>query len=89
MINWGIVGLGNMANIFAQSIKETKNARLISIASKSNYKLEKFSKNFSIKTENRFTNYEELLKSKTIEAIYISTLNNTHVDLILNSVNYL
>jgi len=86
MINWGIVGLGNMANIFAQSISETKNSRLISVASKSNYKLETFSKNFNIKPENRFTNYEELLKSKEINAVYISTLNNTHVDLILKSV---
>ena len=32
MINWGIVGLGNMANIFAKSMLEVENSKLISIA---------------------------------------------------------
>ena len=86
MVNWGIVGLGSMGNAFANAINEVKNAQLIGVASKSNSKLEVFSKNFKIKTENRFLNYKELLSSTKIDAIYISTLNNTHVDLILNCV---
>ena len=83
MIKWGIVGLGNMANIFANAIKEVKNSELISVASQSNYKLDNFAKNFKINSENKFANYIDLIRSKEIDAVYISTLNNTHVDLII------
>ena len=85
-IKWGIVGLGNMANIFAKAIKETDNSELVCIASKSRTKLELFAKNFDIKLSNKFTNYSELIKSKKIDAIYISTLNNSHVELLLECV---
>ena len=54
MIKWGIVGLGNMANIFANAIKEVKNSELISVASQSKYKLDNFAKNFKINSENKF-----------------------------------
>ena len=36
MINWGIVGLGNMANNFAKSIDDVENAKIVSLASRSN-----------------------------------------------------
>ena len=72
MINWGILGLGKMGMQFANSIEETSNAKLLSIASKSN----KIYKNY----ENN--SYEDLIKDKNIDAIYIATLNNTHVNLI-------
>jgi len=72
MINWGILGLGRMGSTFANSIKETSNSKLIGVASKSG----KIFKNFENQT------YENLIKNKDIDAIYISTLNNTHTDLI-------
>ena len=84
MINWGIIGLGNMANKFASAITEVENSKLISIASNSRSKLDLFAKNFKIEKENKFNNYADLIKSKKINAIYISTLNNTHVGLILD-----
>ena len=68
-IKWGIVGLGNMANIFAKAINETDNSELVCIASKSKTKLELFAKNFDIKSLHKFTNYSELIKSKKIDAI--------------------
>ena len=42
VINWGIIGLGNVAHEFAKSFYNTKNAKLIAIASKSENKLSKF-----------------------------------------------
>ena len=84
MVKWGIVGLGNMANIFANAMNEVKNSELISVASKSSHKLDMFQKNFRIKKENKFIDYKDLIKSREIDAVYISTLNNTHVDLIID-----
>ena len=73
MIKWGIVGLGNMANVFANAINTTENSKLISVASNSKNKLNVFQKKFKIKNENVHSNYKDLIKSKNIDAIYIST----------------
>jgi len=86
IVKWGIVGLGNMANAFAKAISETTNSKLVCVASKSKTKLELFAKNFNILSSNRFLNYSELIRSKEIDAVYISTLNNTHVELLLECV---
>ena len=72
MINWGVLGLGHMGMRFANSIEETSNSKLLSIASKSG----KTFKNFQNQT------YEDLIENKDVHAIYISTLNNTHIELI-------
>ena len=40
MIKWGIVGLGNMAYTFAKAINEVQNSKLISVASRSKFKLD-------------------------------------------------
>ncbi len=72
MINWGVLGFGGMGSIFANSIEETSNSKLLSIASKSG-------KNFkNLKNQS----YEDLIKDQNIHAIYVSTLNNTHIELI-------
>tara|TARA_Y200000002_G_scaffold40669_1_gene29568 strand:- start:342 stop:1325 length:984 start_codon:yes stop_codon:yes gene_type:complete len=85
MIKWGIVGLGNMAHKFASSIKETNNAELIGVASLDSNRLKIFKENFNISDENAYDNYDNLISSKSIDAIYISTLNNTHLEIIKKS----
>ena len=76
MINWGILGLGRMGRTFANAIKETSNSKLISVASKS----ENVFDNFKNDT------YENVINNKEIDAIYISSLNNTHADLIKKTI---
>ena len=75
MVNWGILGLGRMGNVFATAINETSNSKLISTASKSGKSIE------NEKIINK-ENYDELINDKNIDAVYISTLNHTHKDLI-------
>ena len=82
MIRWGIIGLGNMANKFATSIQEVDNAKLISISSQSKEKLDIFKKKFNIKQKYSFNTYEDLIRCDEVDAVYISTLNNTHLNLI-------
>mgnify|MGYP001201738815 CR=1 FL=1 len=72
MINWGILGFGRMGFAFANAIGETSNSKLIGIASKSGNTFKDF-KNKS---------YAEIIDDKKIDAIYLSTLNNTHISLI-------
>tara|TARA_A100000164_G_C21893597_1_gene766717 strand:+ start:173 stop:1159 length:987 start_codon:yes stop_codon:yes gene_type:complete len=85
MIRWGIVGLGNMAHRFANSIQETNNAKLIGVASLNENRLKLFKENFNLTKENTYNEYENLISSKNIDAIYISTLNNTHLEMIKKS----
>jgi len=85
MVNWGIIGLGNMANKFADAILEVNNAKLLGVASLNSNRLENFSEKYKIKKDFQFKTYEDLLSNKEINAIYIATLNNTHLKLIINS----
>ena len=86
MINWGIIGLGNMANRFATSINDLKNTKLLGIASKSFLRLKRFGDKYNIEKKYRFKNYDEILNCKEVNAIYISTLNNTHPEIILKAI---
>ena len=86
MINWGIIGLGNMANRFASSISEVKNTKLLGIASTSFLRLKSFGDKYNIEKKYRYKNYDEILNCNEIDAIYISTLNNTHPEIIIKAV---
>ncbi len=85
MINWGIIGLGNMANKFASSINKVKNSKLISIASTNFLRLKSFGDKYNIDKKYRYKNYDEILNCDKINAIYISTLNNTHPEIIMKA----
>ena len=41
-VNWGIIGLGNIATHIAKALKFTTNSRLVGVASKNQTKIEKF-----------------------------------------------
>ena len=86
MINWGIIGLGSMANRFASSISEVKNTKLLGIASTSFLRLKRFGDKYNIEKKYRYKNYDEILNCNEIDVIYISTLNNTHPEIIIKAV---
>ena len=77
MANWGILGLGRMGCAFANALNELSDSKLILTGSKSG------------KTFNDVTSstYQDVIKAKNIDSIYISTLNNTHIELINQSLN--
>jgi predicted dehydrogenase len=85
MIKWGIIGLGNMGTKFANSFFEQDSISIDGIASLSN--LKKFGKKFVIKKDKQFKNYSDLLRSPNIDAVYISTTNNTHFNLVNEAID--
>ena len=87
VIKWGILGLGKMAQKFAEAIQEVENAKLVSISSLSKQKNESFGKKFNIDDKLRFNTYEDLINCKEVDAVYIATLNNTHANLIIKSAD--
>ena len=71
-----------MGQKFASAIKETSNSKIVSVASKDINKIKIFKNNFSFKDLVVYNDYNEIIKDKNVNAIYIATLNNTHFDLI-------
>ena len=86
-VNWGIIGLGNVANKFADSFKFSLNANLLGISSNSKDKLTKFSERFKISKQYCFNNYEDILKCNEIDITYIALPNSLHFNLIKKCIN--
>jgi len=82
MTNWGILGLGYIANKFVDAIKEVPENKIIGIASLTKKKSDQIIRKYEINKGHYYDNYEDLINSSEIDAIYIATLNNTHADLI-------
>ena len=80
MINWGVIGYGRMGKQYVDCLKIKSDLfKLSGISSKTSSHIKGFS---------FYKSYEELIKLKEIDAIYISTLNNTHKDLVILANNY-
>ena len=88
VVKWGIIGLGNIAHEFARSFYNTKNAKLIAIASKSQNKLSKFKANFNIDTNNCHNDYEKLLNNDKVDIVYIALPNSLHYEWVNKSLDF-
>jgi len=76
IINWGIIGLGNIANKFAEDLIAVKNSKLYAVASRSQEKATEFAQKYNaIKAYN---SYEALAKDPSIDAVYIATPHIFH-----------
>lgn len=85
-VNWGIIGLGNIAEKFAQATLDVKNSNLIAIASKSESKLKNFKKKYKIQDDFAFDDYENLLRCKDIDIVYISLPTSLHYQWIIRCI---
>lgn len=84
-LNWGIIGLGNAAKNFATGFKNSKNSKLIAVASKNEEKLNYFKKNYNLEDRQCCHSYEEILKNDNIDVIYIALPNSLHAEWIIKS----
>jgi predicted dehydrogenase len=85
IINWGIIGLGKIANKFAQDLLRVENAKLHAVASRNLSKASDFAKAYNV--DHAYGNYEALVEDQTVDAIYIATphtFHNEHSILCLN-----
>ena len=77
-INWGLIGLGNISNIFGDAFQNTKNSNLLAIASKNDQRLNTFKQKYSIESNFCFKDYERLIKCDKVDVVYISLPNSFH-----------
>ena len=85
-VNWGIIGLGNIAKKFSEGFDLVNNAKILSIASQDPYKLNLYKEKFNLKETNCYKNYEEMLENEDVDIIYISLPNSLHYPWILKCI---
>ena len=85
-INWGILGLGDIAHTFSKGFEDTSNAKLLAVASKDFEKLNKFKDKFNVENKFLFNNYEDLINCKEVDIIYIALPNFLHHHWALKSI---
>ena len=84
-VRWGIIGPGSIANNFADALMSCYSGELKGIASRSEDRLKNFGNKYNINESFRFSNYDDLLNSEDIDAVYISTPHTFHADLTIKA----
>lgn len=78
IIRWGILGAGNIAHRFANSIQYMEGCKLEAISGRSQSKLNKFAEMFPC--EKRYIKYNDLLEDPDVDAIYLSLPHGLHFE---------
>lgn len=76
-IKWGIIGLGGIANDFANAFQSDQ-AELVAAGSRTLEKAKEFAKKHDIKKA--YGTYDELLADETIDIVYLATPNSYHAE---------
>jgi len=75
-IQWGIIGLGSIANKFATDLATVEDSQLVAVASRSQQKAAKFA--FKYNSKKAYDSYEKLVKDSQVDAVYIATPHRFH-----------
>ncbi len=78
MIRWGIIAPGGIANAFAKEVIKTKDGVLSAVYGRNEDKTKEFAKKHNI--EKYYVDIDEFLKDDTIDAVYIATPHNYHME---------
>ncbi len=77
-IRWGILGTGNIARKFAQGLKDTPDAELTAVGSRSAEKARAFADEFG--GARAHGSYEALAGDDAVDAVYVATPHVLHYD---------
>ena len=78
MIKWGIIAPGSIANAFAKEVKNTKDGILEAVYGRDENKVKAFAEKYNL--EKYYSNIDEFLKDENIDAVYIATPHNYHME---------
>ncbi|WMI70111.1 Gfo/Idh/MocA family protein [Mangrovimonas sp. YM274] len=76
VIKWGIIGLGKIANKFAQDLLTVDNCELVAVASRNQERSDAFAGTYG--AQNAYGSYEQLAKDPNVDAVYIATPHSYH-----------
>jgi predicted dehydrogenase len=84
-LRWGIVGAGDIADIFINTLQRHTKQQVVAIASKTPGKADALGAKYGI--TRTYNTYEEISAQDDIDVIYIATLPNTHLADSLIAIN--
>ena len=85
-INWGIIGLGKIANKFATDLASVENANLYAVASRDREKAVVFSELHD--STMAYGVYEQLMEDEKVDVIYIATPHSLHHNITLQCIEH-
>ncbi|HAT4275919.1 TPA: Gfo/Idh/MocA family oxidoreductase [Clostridium perfringens] len=83
-LKWGILGPGNIARDFVQALNRV-NGEVYAVASRNKERAEKFARENNVKKA--YGSYDEIIKDKDIDVVYIATPHSNHYEYIIKSLN--
>ena len=83
--NWGIIGAGHIAGLFAEDLKLLPNARLKAIASRSAERASEFAKKHDIPVH--YGSWEEMSADPEIDIVYVASYHPFHFENTLSCLN--
>lgn len=78
MIKLGIIAPGTIANAFAKEIDNSKNGKVVAVYGRNQERTKSFSEKYNI--QKYYTDIDKFLNDDNIEAVYIATPHNYHVE---------
>jgi predicted dehydrogenase len=84
-MNWGIIGLGRIARLFAEDLRHIEDGTLLGVASTSLERAEVFAAEFDVPSY--YGSYPELFADPDIDIVYVATYHHTHCALAIEAMN--
>lgn len=84
MMNWAILGTGDIANEMAQALKNT-GRKVYAVGNRTHEKAIDFAKKYEI--EKVYDDFHEMFQDDAVDVIYIATPHNTHSEFIMEAVS--
>lgn len=81
-INWGIIGLGNIAHTFASDLQLSEKGRLFGVASRDLAKARAFSEKYQAVA--CYDSYEALARDPNVDVVYVATPHTFHYQNTMN-----
>ena len=76
-IRWGLIGCGDIAQKrVAPALSETQHSELVAVSRANTELLDEFADRFNV--QHRFADWEELVRARDIDAVYVATPVNLH-----------
>jgi dihydrodiol dehydrogenase / D-xylose 1-dehydrogenase (NADP) len=84
--SWGVLGAGNIAQRFTTDLRHLPDAQLLAVGSRSLDKAQSFARRQG--GQRAYGGYDELLRDKDIDAVYVATPHNFHREHVLMALEH-
>lgn len=85
MVNWGIVGAGNIARAFAQALHRANHCLAFGVAGRNPERVRAFAAEYRI--PHAFDSYEAMLAAPEINAVYVALPHALHKDAVMRALH--